>query len=234
MTYTLTVTPLPTLTLNAASTSIAVVQGASGTVGFTAVTGGSFNGIISYSLKRPAGGSHGEMVRQSGNAFGKRKHKQPDADAHGFFRRSSNFGNGGGFGCRRWSFRKQSHHAASAVRAGSSVDRVTADTLDAVAFHGNSDGDRHTLGRSRCGGRRKRIEPQHRLGIAQRHYGCMERTEYNVRRSRGQDAHPDGQPQRDLQRIYPEPECDTSVTDGQPLQDERESPGDRNDDSPGI
>ena len=55
-TYTLTVTALPTLTLNAASTSIAVVQGASGTVGLSAVTGGSFGGSISYSLSGlPAG-----------------------------------------------------------------------------------------------------------------------------------------------------------------------------------
>ena len=49
-TYTLTVTPLPTLTLNAASTSIAVVQGASSTIGLTAVTGGSFGGSILYSV----------------------------------------------------------------------------------------------------------------------------------------------------------------------------------------
>jgi pseudomonalisin len=55
-TYALTVTPLPTLTLNTGSTSIAVVQGASGTVGLTAVTGGSFSGMITYSISRlPAG-----------------------------------------------------------------------------------------------------------------------------------------------------------------------------------
>jgi subtilase family serine protease len=49
-TYALTVTPLPTLTLNTASTSIAVVQGASSAVGLTAVIGGSFRGSISYSV----------------------------------------------------------------------------------------------------------------------------------------------------------------------------------------
>jgi pseudomonalisin len=49
-TYTLTVQPLPTLTLNTASTSIAVVQGASGTLGLTSVTGGSFSGMINYSI----------------------------------------------------------------------------------------------------------------------------------------------------------------------------------------
>jgi hypothetical protein len=55
-TYALTVTPLPTLALNAGSTSIAVVQGTSAAVGFTAVTGGSFGGIISYSATGlPAG-----------------------------------------------------------------------------------------------------------------------------------------------------------------------------------
>jgi pseudomonalisin len=48
-TYTLTVTPLPTLALNAASTSMAVVQGASNTVGLTVLTGGSFTGMIGYS-----------------------------------------------------------------------------------------------------------------------------------------------------------------------------------------
>jgi pseudomonalisin len=55
-TYTLTVTPLPTLTLNTASTSIAVVQGTSGTMSLTAVTGGSFSGMINYSISGlPAG-----------------------------------------------------------------------------------------------------------------------------------------------------------------------------------
>jgi hypothetical protein len=54
--YTLTVAPLPTLTLNTASTSIAVVQGTSGTMGLTAVTGGSFSGMITYSVSGlPAG-----------------------------------------------------------------------------------------------------------------------------------------------------------------------------------
>jgi hypothetical protein len=55
-TYTLTVTSLPTLTLNAASASIAVVQGASSMVGLTAVTGGSFNGSINYSVSGLPGG----------------------------------------------------------------------------------------------------------------------------------------------------------------------------------
>ena len=55
-TYILTVTPLPTLALNAASTSMAVVQGASGTVGLTVLTGGSFTGMIGYSASGlPAG-----------------------------------------------------------------------------------------------------------------------------------------------------------------------------------
>jgi pseudomonalisin len=49
-TYTLTVAPLPTLTLNAASASLAVVQGTSSTVGLTVQTGGSFSGMIGYSV----------------------------------------------------------------------------------------------------------------------------------------------------------------------------------------
>jgi pseudomonalisin len=49
-TYMLTVKPLPTLSLNTASTSLAVVQGASGTMGLTAVTGGYFSGMINYSV----------------------------------------------------------------------------------------------------------------------------------------------------------------------------------------
>ncbi len=54
--YTLTVTSLPTLTLNAASTALSVLQGASGTVNLSAVTGGSFGGSIGYSLTGlPAG-----------------------------------------------------------------------------------------------------------------------------------------------------------------------------------
>jgi pseudomonalisin len=56
VTYTLTVTPPPTLALNAASTSMTVVQRASGTVGFTVLTGGSFTGMIGYSVSGlPAG-----------------------------------------------------------------------------------------------------------------------------------------------------------------------------------
>jgi hypothetical protein len=55
-TYTLTVTPPPTLALNTASTSVAVVQGASSTVGLAALTGGSFTGMIGYSATGlPAG-----------------------------------------------------------------------------------------------------------------------------------------------------------------------------------
>jgi subtilase family serine protease len=55
-TYTLTVTPPPTLALNAASASVAAVQGSSATVGLTAVTGGSFTGMIGYSATGlPAG-----------------------------------------------------------------------------------------------------------------------------------------------------------------------------------
>jgi pseudomonalisin len=48
-TYILTVTPLPTLAMNAASASMALVQGASGTLGLTVLTGGSFTGMIGYS-----------------------------------------------------------------------------------------------------------------------------------------------------------------------------------------
>jgi len=56
VTYALTVTPLPTLTLNAGSTSVSVVQGGSTTAGFSAVTGGSFTGVISYFVSGlPAG-----------------------------------------------------------------------------------------------------------------------------------------------------------------------------------
>ena len=55
-TYTLTVLPLPTLSLNAASTSVTVMRGTSSTIAFTAVTGGSFTGSISYSVSGlPAG-----------------------------------------------------------------------------------------------------------------------------------------------------------------------------------
>jgi hypothetical protein len=49
-TYTLTVIPPPTLALNAASTSISVVQGASNAVALTTLTGGSFAGMIGYSV----------------------------------------------------------------------------------------------------------------------------------------------------------------------------------------
>jgi hypothetical protein len=55
-TYTLTVIPPPTLALNAAFTSMAVLQGASGAVALTALTGGSFTGTIGYSVSGlPAG-----------------------------------------------------------------------------------------------------------------------------------------------------------------------------------
>jgi pseudomonalisin len=50
VTYALTVTPLPTLALNAVSTSVSVVQGGSIAAGFSAATGGSFTGSISYSV----------------------------------------------------------------------------------------------------------------------------------------------------------------------------------------
>jgi pseudomonalisin len=54
--YTLTVAPLPTLTLSAAPASIALVPGASGTLRLSAATGGSFSGSISYSVSGlPAG-----------------------------------------------------------------------------------------------------------------------------------------------------------------------------------
>jgi subtilase family serine protease len=55
-TYTITVTSPPTLSLSVASTSMTVVGGASGTVGLTAFTGGSFTGMIGYSVAGlPAG-----------------------------------------------------------------------------------------------------------------------------------------------------------------------------------
>jgi hypothetical protein len=55
-TYALTVTPLPTLALNAGSTLVSMVRGGSATAGLSAATGGSFTGIISYSVSGlPAG-----------------------------------------------------------------------------------------------------------------------------------------------------------------------------------
>jgi len=54
--YTLTVTPLPTLTLSAGSNTISVVQGGSATASLQTVTGGSFSGNISYAVSGlPAG-----------------------------------------------------------------------------------------------------------------------------------------------------------------------------------
>jgi pseudomonalisin len=50
VTYALTVTPLPTLALSGGSPSVSVVQGGSTTASFSAATGGSFTGIISYSV----------------------------------------------------------------------------------------------------------------------------------------------------------------------------------------
>ncbi len=67
-TYTLTVLPLPTLSLNAASTSVTVMGGTSSTIAFTAVTGGSFTGSISYSVSWAASRRHGKMVGQSNDA----------------------------------------------------------------------------------------------------------------------------------------------------------------------
>jgi subtilase family serine protease len=56
VTYALTVTPLPTLTLNAGPSTASMVQGGSTTASFSTATGGSFIGIISYSVSRlPAG-----------------------------------------------------------------------------------------------------------------------------------------------------------------------------------
>lgn len=56
VTYALTVTPLPTLALNAGPASVSVVQGGSTTAGFSVATGGSFTGSISYSVSGlPAG-----------------------------------------------------------------------------------------------------------------------------------------------------------------------------------
>ena len=50
VTYALTVTQPPTLALTAAASSVAVVQGKSGTLSLTAATGGSFTGNISFSV----------------------------------------------------------------------------------------------------------------------------------------------------------------------------------------
>ncbi len=56
VTYMLTVTQPPTITLTAAASSVAVVQGGSGTLSLTAATGGSFTGNITYSVTGlPAG-----------------------------------------------------------------------------------------------------------------------------------------------------------------------------------
>jgi subtilase family serine protease len=56
LTYTLTVPQAPSLALTAASTSVAVVQGASNMVSFTVSTGGSFSGNTSFSVSGlPAG-----------------------------------------------------------------------------------------------------------------------------------------------------------------------------------
>jgi uncharacterized membrane protein len=56
VTYSLTVTLPPTLTLTTAATSVAVVQGGSGTVSLTAATSGSFSGNITFSVTGlPAG-----------------------------------------------------------------------------------------------------------------------------------------------------------------------------------
>ena len=56
VTDSLTVTQAPTLALTAAATSIAVAQGGSGNLSFTAATGGSFNGNITFSVTGlPAG-----------------------------------------------------------------------------------------------------------------------------------------------------------------------------------
>jgi parallel beta-helix repeat protein len=56
LTYALNVTPPPTLSLTATSNSVAVVQGASNSVGFTVVTGGSFRGDVNLEVSGlPAG-----------------------------------------------------------------------------------------------------------------------------------------------------------------------------------
>ncbi len=48
--YTLTVVPLPTLTLSAAAGAVTIVQGTTGTIGFTASTGGSFGGSVNLAV----------------------------------------------------------------------------------------------------------------------------------------------------------------------------------------
>jgi uncharacterized membrane protein len=54
--YALTVTQTPTLALTAAASSVAVVQGASGTLSLTAATGGAFTGNITFSVSGLATG----------------------------------------------------------------------------------------------------------------------------------------------------------------------------------
>jgi pseudomonalisin len=56
VTYALTVTPLPTLALSAGPATVSVVQAGSTTASLSAATGGSFTGIINYSVSGlPAG-----------------------------------------------------------------------------------------------------------------------------------------------------------------------------------
>ena len=50
ITYALTVTPIPTLALNASSSSASVVQDGSTAASFSTATGGSFTGVLSYSV----------------------------------------------------------------------------------------------------------------------------------------------------------------------------------------
>ena len=157
-TYILTVTPLPTLALNAASTSMAVVQGASGTRGAHRAHRRVLHRHDRLFSERPASGRHCEMVGQSGDAAGKCQHKQRDAHAHGVFYRTDIVGHRGGYGCRGWHFRKQEYDLTGAACAGRCVGCVTADTVDDVSFNRNGHGDSHTLGRSSFGNQRRLVD----------------------------------------------------------------------------
>jgi subtilase family serine protease len=71
LTYALTVTPLPTLALTAASSTVAVTQGTANTVSLTATTGGSYTGSISYTISGlPTGVTAGWSVNPTGSVSG--------------------------------------------------------------------------------------------------------------------------------------------------------------------
>ena len=75
VTYSLTVTLTPTLSLTAGAATTAVVQGGSGTLNLTAVTGGSFSGNITYSVTGLPDGGDGYVVREPDDHCFGGKHK---------------------------------------------------------------------------------------------------------------------------------------------------------------